>query len=99
MIRNDKETSARREYVNLRDHRKRATPVDLARERSLYRLIRFGTRLSEGWVKSFSGRCTGRSSSAVSRVTVVKESIWIDPYGSSSATTVCSLCKPGDATL
>jgi len=57
-----------------------------------HRLLAFGNRLSDGWEKSSSNRFRGKSSSAVSTVMVVEDSIWIGPDGPSNSTTVCWVC-------
>ena len=58
-----------------------------------YRFLRFGKRLSDGWAKPSSNRCSGTSSCVASIVMVVEDSIRIGPYGPSSSTTVCWLCS------
>ena len=57
-----------------------------------HRLLAFGNRLIDGWEKSSSNRYRGKSSSVISTVMVVEDSIWIGPYGPSNSITVCWLC-------
>jgi len=57
-----------------------------------HRLLVFGNRLIDGWEKSSSNRYRGKSSSVISTVMVVEDSIWIGPYGPSNSTTVCWRC-------